>query len=60
MLQLCRKQTGLCRQILTVHKIDNKTFRMYRTKVRQKAQYKLYDRMHIIFANFDICLIVLK
>ena len=59
MLQLCRKQTGLCRQILTVDKID-KTFRMYQTKVKQKVQHKLFDRMHIIFANFNICLIVLE
>ena len=40
-------------EISTVKKIDNKAFRTYRTV----KQFKLFNRMHMIFANFDICLI---
>ena len=63
--QVCGKQTGLCGKISTVDKIDNyNSFQMYRTTVKWKVcqsfqQFKVFNRMHIIFASLDISLILL-
>ena len=63
--QVCGKQTGLCGKISTVDKIDNfNAFEMYRTTVKWKVcqscqQFKVFNRMHIIFASLDISLILL-
>ena len=46
MRQLCRKQTGLCRQISTVAKIDKSAFWMYQITMKQKA-------LHGITQNFS-------
>ena len=58
MHHLCRKRTELCRQISAVDKGDIKPFECTKT-VKRYPQFKLPNRMHNIFANFDNCVISL-
>ena len=61
MCQLCRKQDYA--EILTLNKIDNKIQSNSEMKSTSESypQFKLLNRMHIIFANFyNLCLIFLR